>query len=412
VNRKQLLWIVPVGLAAVGIAAAAMRHEEPDVATFVVQPMQFSRRVTAEGTLKAVKATPVTAPANVSQPMKLAWLATDGTLLKQGDVIARFDATEFENLLVSGNEDRATATNKMTKTNTETSSTRTNLRRDARLAQTELDAAKKFKFDDAEVFSRYQRIESEVDQELAGNRKQHAEEVMGVREKLAGADRDLISIEDRKAGLKIKKAEEGLRALQVVAPHDGILVLTRDWRGEVRRVGDTCWPGMPMGEIPELTAMQAEVFVLEADAAGLAVDQKVALTMESNPTQRFTGKVKSVDKIARPRFRNVPVQYFGVTVALDKTDPKTMKPGTRVRAVLEIENMDNAFAVPRQALFDKDGKKIVYRKKGDRYEPVEVTIGSSSAGRVVVTKGLSKGDALALKDPTGDQSEDESTASK
>jgi multidrug efflux pump subunit AcrA (membrane-fusion protein) len=285
------------------------------------------------------------------------------------------------------------------KTNSAAKATRTNLGRDARLAQSDLDAAKRFKFDDAEVFSRYMRIESEVDQELAGDRKLHAEDVLGIRDNLARVERDLLSIEDRKAGLKIKQAQEGLQALQVVAPHDGILVLTRNWRGDMPRVGDSMWRGQPIGEIPELASMQAEVFVLEADAAGLAVGQKATLFLEADSRSTFTGKIKTVDKMARPRIPRHPVQYFGVTVELEKTRPALMKPGARVRAVLEVENRANAFAIPRQALFEKEGKKLVYRKKGNRYEPVEVAIGSSSAGRVVVTKGLRKDDEIALEDP-------------
>ncbi|HYH07199.1 MAG TPA: HlyD family efflux transporter periplasmic adaptor subunit [Thermoanaerobaculia bacterium] len=382
------------------LLVAACGGDKNEIATFKVEPMTFVRRVPADGTLKAVKATPVTAPQNAPRPMKVAWLAEDGALLRQGDVIVRFDATDFENLMLTGREDRTTATNKLEKTNAESSATRTNLGRDARLAQSELEAAKRFKFDDAEIFSRYMRIESEVDQDLAGSRKRHAEEVLGVREKLTQVERDLLAIEDRKAGIKIKQAEEGLQALQVVAPHDGILVLTRNWRGDVARVGDTMWRGQPIGEIPELTSMQAEVFVLEADAAGLAADQKAMLFLEADANTQFTGKVKTVDKVARPRIPRQPVQYFGVTVELQKTDPRLMKPGARVRATLEVENQANAFAIPRQALFDKDGKRIVYRKKGDAFAPVEVTIGSSTAGRVVVTKGLAKGDEIALEDPT------------
>ncbi|HYI13180.1 MAG TPA: HlyD family efflux transporter periplasmic adaptor subunit [Thermoanaerobaculia bacterium] len=380
--------------------ATACSKPSDDVATFKVEPITFTRRVTAEGTLKPVKATPVTVPQNATAPMKLSWLAEDGTLLRKGEIIARFDETEFENLLLYGREDRATASNKLTKTNADASATRKNLGRDARLAQGELESAKRFKFDDAEIFSRYARIEAEVDQDLAGNRKRHAEEVLNIRDNLANIERDLLSIEDRRAGLKIKEAEEGLQALQVIAPHDGILVLTRNWRGDIARIGDTMWRGQPIGEIPELTSMQAEVFVLEADAAGLAVDQKATLHIEADARAQFKGKVKNVDKVARPRIPRQPVQYFGVTVELDRTDAKLMKPGARVRALLEVENQVNAFAIPRQALFEKEGKKLVYRKKGDGFEPVPVTIGSSSAGRVVVTKGLKKGDEIAIEDPT------------
>ena len=48
-----------------------------------------------------------------------------------------------------------------------------------------------------------------------------------------------------------------------------------------------------------------------------------------------------------------------------------MKPGARVRAVLDVENRANAFAIPRQAIFEKEGKKLVYRKRRrDSFEPV------------------------------------------
>ena len=391
--------------AILGLTTLLVGCSEPadDIATFKVEPMTFTRRVTAEGTLKATKATPVNAPQNATAPLKVSWIADDGALLRKGDVIVRFDATDFENLLLTGREARQNAVNRLSKTNAESGATRKNLGRDARLAQSELEAARRFKFDDAEVFSRYARIENEVDQDLAASKKRYAEEVLGIRGSLAGVERDLIAIDDRKAGLKIKQAEDGLQALQVIAPHDGILVLQRNWRGDMPRVGDSMWRGQPIGEIPELQSMKAEVFVLEADAAGLAVDQKAVVSLEADANVTFQGKVKSVDKVARPRIPRQPVQYFGVTVEVERTDPKLMKPGARVRAVLEVENQANAFAIPRQALFEKEGKKRVYVKRGDKFEPVEVTIGSSSAGRVVVTKGLAKGDEIALEDPDEEQ---------
>ena len=396
-SRRRPGFVAALGMTWVLVACGGDKN---DVATFKVEPITFTRRVTAEGTLKAVKATPVTAPQNATSPLKVSWIADDGTLLRKGDVIVRFDATDFENLLLTGREDRSNASNRLTKETAESAATRKNLGRDARLAQAELEAARRFKFDDAEIFSRYARIENEVDQELATNKKRYAEDVLGIRGSLAAVERDLIAIDDRKAGLKIKQAEEGLRALQVVAPHDGILVLQRNWRGEMPRVGDSMWRGQPIGEIPELTTMKADVFVLEADAAGLAADQKATVFLESDQRVQYSGKVKTVDKVARPRIPRQPVQYFGVTVDLERTDPKLMKPGARVRAILEVENQANAFAIPRQALFDKDGKKIVYVKKGERFTPAEVTIGSSSAGRVVVTKGLTRGDEIALEDPS------------
>jgi len=387
------------------------------VPVYTVVPSHFARRVTAEGNLKAKNATTVNAPQEADGPLKVSWIANDGTMLKKGDLVAQFDPTDFEALLRTGSEDLATAGNKREKTDVDSSTTRTNLQRDAKQADTELMAARMFRFDDAEVFSRYQRIESQVDEQLASEKKTHANNVLGVRENLSAADRALIDIEKKKADLKVRNATNGLRSLEVRSPYDGILVLQRDWRGDVTRVGSTLWRGQPIGEVPDLREMKAEVFVLEADAAGIAVGQKATVTLDSQPGVAYAGKVSQIDKLARPRFRGVPVQYFGVTVMLDKSDPRVMKPGARVRAVLQVEDIANAFSIPRQALFEKNGQKIVYRRRvipsgardplrggflavfaarNDTFEPAVVTIATSTPGRVVVTKGISKGDELAL----------------
>jgi multidrug resistance efflux pump len=380
-------------------------HRGADVPVYKVVPTRFARRVTAEGNLKAKNAATVNAPQQADfGPLKVAWIADDGTLLKKGDLVARFDATDFNLLLRTGNEDLATAGNKHTKTDVDAKTTRTNLQRDAKQAEAELLSARMFRFDDAEVFSRYQRIESQVDEQFASDKKTHANAVMGVRETLSAADLALIEIEKKKADLKVRNATQGLSSLEVRSPYDGILVLQRDWRGDVPRVGSTLWRGSPIGEVPDLREMKAEVFVLEADAAGIAVGQKATVTLESQPGVAYTGKISQIDKLARPRFRGVPVQYFGVTVMLDKSEPKVMKPGARVKAVLQVEDIANAFSIPRQTLFEKNGKKVVYRKHGSKFDPVEVTILTSTPGRVVVTKGIGKDDELALVDPNKNDS--------
>jgi len=382
------------------LLAAACSRSSDSIPVYVVQPTTFARRVTAEGNLKAKDATPLSAPLDAPGPLKIAWVAKDGTLLKKDDLVVRFDPTDFETLLVNGKEDRSVADNKGTKGKLESSTTRKNLRRDSKQAEDELAAARHFRFDDAEVFSRYQRIESELDETLAVDKREHAQNVLGVREQLSRADRDLVGIEAKKADIKIRNAEQGLHALEIRAPYDGILVLQRDWRGDVPRVGATVWAGSPIGEIPKLSVMKAEVFVLEADAAGIAVGQKATVALESNPGVVYSGKVSQIDKLARPRMRGVPVQYFGVTILLDRTEPTVMKPGARVRSVLEVENRMNAFSIPRQTLFEKNGKKIVYLRGKSGFSAHPVEIGASSVGRVVIIKGLKKGDALALTDPT------------
>ena len=99
----------------------------------------------------------------------------------------------------------------------------------------------------------------------------------------------------------------------------------------------------------------------------------------------------------------VPIQYFAVVVAMDKTDPLVMKPGQRVRAKLLLDDAKSADAliVPRQAIINKEGKNYVYRRSSSgEFEQVPVELGPATSGRVAITKGLSEGDQIALRDPT------------
>jgi multidrug efflux pump subunit AcrA (membrane-fusion protein) len=76
-----------------------------------------------------------------------------------------------------------------------------------------------------------------------------------------------------------------------------------------------------------------------------------------------------------------------------------MKPGQRIRATLFLEERSDVLVVPLQAVFDDENKKIVYRAQGGNFEPVEVVLGPSSFGRVIVERGLEEGDEIALRDP-------------
>lgn len=396
--------IAAIGVGAVGFLACSAwwigsLGGRPDVPTLVVSAAPFERLVAAEGNLEAAEATPVTAPIDAQGQLKVAWLIPDGTPVKAGDVVVRFDPSEMERSLRDGQSDRTSTESRITGMRADTGGAIRNLERDAALAREELRGADRYKVDDPDVFSRQEIIRSEIDRTLATQRIDTADKVRSIRQDVAKVDLDLLGIERRRAGIAIDRAAKGLEALEIKAPHDGILVYKRDWRGDITRVGDTVWPGEPVGEIPELKTMQARVYVLEADAGGLAKGLSATVVIEAHPAFSYKAKINKVDTLAKRRTGWIPVQYFGATLELDATDPSVMKPGQRVRAVLALDARPDAFSVPRNAVFEKNGKRIVYKLQGGAFAPVEVELGPAAVGRVVVEKGLAEGDEIALRDP-------------
>jgi HlyD family secretion protein len=386
-------------LALVG--AGVVRSIEPAaVATFEVRPGRFVREVEATGTLKAVQATPVNVPLESGRAQKVAFLAKDGAHLKKGDTVVEFDPYDAQKEEADGQADLTAARAKIDRAEAEGTKNERSLGLDRDVAKEQLDQAETFKLTDEDLYSRHDIIESQLDRELFAARADVAGRKLDASGKLTSAERQLGEIDASKAQLKLKVAEKGLRSLRIEAPHDGLLVLERNWRGEVSFVGDTLWPGQKIAELPDLSRLEARVFVLEADGAGLKAGLPARLAIEGRPGEEHEATVAKVEPLAKTRDYQSPVKYFEATLSLARTDPSFMKPGQKVRAVIRLEEADGALAIPRGAVFEKDGKRIVYRKEGGGFVPVEITIGRQSISRVVLASGLAAGDVIALRDPT------------
>ena len=388
------------GLAAGGYELLHRPAAAETVATYTVSHQAFVRRVTAEGNLRSVDATRLTAPrTGIGGGMKIAWLAADGTVVTKGAAVARFDPSESEKSLRDGTSDLDAANAKLAEERVKSAAAVAGRETDADLASDELHETQQFQAKDQEIFSRNQIIESEVDATLAGAKQQHADDAKQIERRRSQSNAAVIGVEQARAKLAIDHANQALASMQMTAPHDGIFVIARDWKGHPIKVGDQVWPGQPVGELPLLDAMEAEVYVLEVDGSGLVEKQPADVVLESRPDQVFHGTIKLVDKLAQPRQDGSPVQYFGVTIALDHTDRDAMKPGQRVQATL-ILDQESAIVVPRQAVFDKDARTIVYKRTATGFAPVTVELGAATAGRVVIKSGLGDGDEIALRDPT------------
>jgi multidrug efflux pump subunit AcrA (membrane-fusion protein) len=374
-----------------------------DLPTLRVEPAPFVHRVPAEGNLRATRATAITVPPGVDGPLRIAWLAPEGAVVKAGDPILRFDPTDMEKALHDAEDDLAKSRLKVSKERAESSAEVQKLAVDARIAELELEGAHRFQKKDETIFSRNERIESALDGGLAGARARHAHAAEEGKKQVSEAELDLLAIQGRQADFKIGEARKGLAALSVTAPNDGILVYRRDYRGNTPRMGDTVWQRQPLADLPDLARMEAEVFVLEADASGLAVGKPATVELESAPGSTYAARIARVDSLAKPRLRGSPVQYFAVVLKLRGTDAARMKPGARVRALLTLDEVPRALAVPRQAVFERGGRTIVYKRVDKRgtsgFTPVPVTLGPSGMGRVVIASGLQPADVVALGDP-------------
>jgi len=365
-----------------------------------VRQGRFTRRAGAEGFLKAVTATPIAVPLrDTPNGLKILWIAEDGARVRAGDPVLQFDPTELERTVLDSRDDQTSSERNADKARVEADASRLNLADEARVASREEDHARTFANQDESIFSRNDIIESQIDMDLAAKKAGRAGWKIDRTGQRSEIEIGIHEIKRAAAAQELTRARAALAALTVTAPHDGLLTLERNWRGETVRVGDSVWPGQKVGELPELGAMEAKVWVLEADAAGLEVGRSAEVVVASRPDTVIPAKVSRVDAVAKSIRQGVPVQYFETILSLSAPPGAPLKPGLRAQATILLEDVADVVTVPRQAIFERDGKPVVYRAGASGLEPVSVAVGRYGLGSALVTSGIAPGDRIALRDP-------------
>lgn len=76
-----------------------------------------------------------------------------------------------------------------------------------------------------------------------------------------------------------------------------------------------------------------------------------------------------------------------------------LRPGLLADIEIIVEKIENAINVPTQAVFEKDGKQVVYVKNGNKFDERVIRPSKRSESTMVIAKGLKPGETVALADP-------------
>lgn len=207
---------------------------------------------------------------------------------------------------------------------------------------------------------------------------------------------------------QLDRLGEQLDKAIVRAPVDGIVVLAEERDGMSTRPlqpGDQLWQGRPVATIPDLSKMRAVIEVPQAKARLIKRKLPARITVEALPGTEFEAEVTEVAQTgSEGTFSGTGMptgeRTFRTFVEIKNTEDAPLRPGMTANVRIIVETISDAVTVPLESVFDRDDRKVVCVKRGDRFEEVEVTLGQESLDRVVITKGLKGGELVALRDAT------------
>jgi RND family efflux transporter MFP subunit len=381
------------------VLASCGGEENAAVESLRLERDDFVISLRARGELQAAESTPIRPPPGSRNPRTIAWLAPNYSRVKQGDVVVRFDASEAERGLADMGIEIDKVDIDMLAKQRELERLLAELGNEAELVDIEKAMAEAFNLDNELAYSRFEIIDAMRDKELLDYKSGHLEEKKGVYSDRENAEAAVLTATRATHESKFEEHRSQVENSEVRAPHDGFLVYERSWWGQPIDVGSTVFPGNAVASIPNLGQMEAELRVLETEAVGLAVGQKVDVVVDAYPDRPLTGEVTNVSAAATPIERGSPVKYFTVTVALDQSDPEWITPDALVTGEIRIGEVSDAIAVPNQALFQDDTGEWVLVREGGAYVRRDVTLGLRSANRSEVVSGLAEDDVIALNPP-------------
>ncbi|MCC8174415.1 MAG: HlyD family efflux transporter periplasmic adaptor subunit [Odoribacter sp.] len=207
--------------------------------------------------------------------------------------------------------------------------------------------------------------------------------------------------------MRLDEANETLKRLSVISPSPGIAILTRNWStGNKYQIGDQCWSGSYLIKLPDLSSLKATVRINEVDISKIEKGLKVEIKPDAFSDSTFTGSVYSVANLAVNKEGSKKIKVFPVEILINETN-ENLLPGMTVSCRIIMDEIPDVTYIPLEALHKEGDKNYVYKKTMGGFDKVEVETGISNSDYIIITKGLSEKDNVALINPFATEKESE-----
>ncbi len=398
----MVLAIIVLAGSGVVLGTVRLGRRSPTVPTYEVKSGEFLDSMQVRGEVKAMKSVTLSAPSGAGD-LQIIKISGEGTAVKPGDVVVEFDKTKTEQELAQFRSTLKSAEAEIEQA-----------RAQARLAEEEDKTAvlkaryevegDKLEASKQEIVSRIEGAEAKLKLADAEQKLREAETKQKSDEALNQATIEGKEQASKKARFDADRAEHSLEKMSVRAPSVGTISLLQHWSGAnmaTYRPGDRAWPGAAIAELPDATTLRISARVDETERGRLAPKQPVTVQLNAIPDRQFTGHIEQIGAIASMDFSSGwPVtRNFVLEVVLDQTDAR-FKPGLTGQVTVVVDHVANAISIPAQAMFQKSGQNVAYVWRGTQFEERTLEVGRRSGDKIMVAKGVSAGEQVALRDPT------------
>jgi multidrug efflux pump subunit AcrA (membrane-fusion protein) len=403
--RKR--WILPLaGLLAVGgplawYFAPADAREAGEAVSARVKQGDFTVSVTTAGELRAKKFVQIQGPLNAQQAeayqMKISSIVPEGTLVKEGDLVAELDRSTLATKMAETSLALQKAEAQLMQAQLDSTLNLSKAREELRTLEFALEEKRLAKEQAAYEAPTIKR-QAEIDHEKAQRAIEQAKVDYVTKTNQAIAKMKEVGADVERSRNKLNIVMQVMQGFTIKAPASGMVIYVREWNGRKKGVGSQINPWDPtVATLPDLAQMESITYVNEIDVRKIQVGQMVRLSLDADPSKKLEGKVIAVANVGEQR-PNQDAKVFEVKVEVSQSDT-TLRPGMTTANAIETYVQKNALSIPLEAVANEGTTTFVFKKNGTGTVKQEIETGSMNDNEIIVLRGLAKDDEVLLTPP-------------
>lgn len=190
------------------------------------------------------------------------------------------------------------------------------------------------------------------------------------------------------ARLEVESAGSLLREASILTPLAGIVA------ERALDVGEQAKEGEPIFVVVRMDRLQAQMHAAEGEVHRIRVGQPASCSIDALSGEVVSARVRLLSPIVDLASRTAELRLEIENAGL------RLQPGMFARCKVEVERIENAFALPEEALGDRrsdeNGERAeIYVLRGDLVFRREVRLGETIGERIQILEGLRAGEEVA-----------------
>lgn len=401
-NRKYLLTAGAVILLAVALFFT-FRISPNAGKRYKVKKGNLETLISCKGEVKGEKYTEINLPPEICDEelrvyqLKIADVILEGKVVKKGDYIAKIDESQLMNLMRNQMLDKEKTDADLRNAMLDSTVTLSNRRQNIKNAILDLEYQKidleQSKYE-SEAYQRktrmtFQQAELQVDK----LKRDYLLERNRLKMYVGRQQERVNRLQDQ-----INRYQKAIAATTIRTPEDGIVMFAKDYSGKPygKDTEINIWRPL-IATLPDMSKVITETYVKEIDISKIQMNDSVRIKIDALPDKVFLGHVIKIATIGEDH-KDFDMKAFKVVIRFEESN-KELKPGMSSNNDIIIDKVKDQVLIPVAAIFNKQGKKIVYvESKGDIRE-VSITPVVENEQFVAVDKEVKEGDVILMYQP-------------